>query len=139
MEWAGIILVNTNGEILLNLRDDSPTNSWPNCWDVIGGTVEDSETPDECILREMHEETGETLTAVDRFKAYDVPLQNGGVAKFHVYSGRLDKPACELILGEGQAHRFFSTSELDRLNIARGTDVVLRDFVASSTYKALRP
>ena len=139
MKWAGIILVNANGQILLNLRDDSPTDSWPNCWDVIGGTVEDGETPNECMIREMHEETGEALTAFRHFKAYDVPLQDGGMAKFHVYSGRLDKPACELMLGEGQEHRFFSISELGTLNIARGSDVVLRDFVASSTYKALRP
>ncbi len=138
MEWAGIILVNANGEILLNLRDDSPMDNWPNCWDVIGGAVEAGETPDECMIREMREETGEALMSFDPFQSYDVPLRDGGVARFHVYSGRLDKPAAKLLLGEGQEHRFFSISELDTLKIAHGTDLILRDFVASHSYKALR-
>ena len=138
MEWAGIVLVNTSGEILLNLRDDSAADYWPNCWDVIGGVVEDDETPDECLVREMREETGEALTSFDPFNVYDVPLPNGGVAKFHVYCGRLNKPASELVLGEGQEHRFFPISQLDALNLASGTDLVLRDFVASASYEALR-
>ena len=137
MEWAGIVLVNTSGEILLNLRDDSTTDYWPNCWDVIGGVVEDGETPDECLVGEMREETGEELTSFDSFKVYDVPLPNGGVAKFHVYCGRLDKPALDLVLGEGQEHRFFPVSQLDALNLASGTDLVLREFVASPLYEAL--
>ena len=138
MDWAGIVLVNARGEILLNLRDDNPTDHWPNCWDVIGGVVEDGETPDECMVREMREETGEALAGFDAFRVYDVPVPNGGVAKFHVYAGRLDKPASALVLGEGQEHRFFPVSELDGLNIARGTDLVLRDFVTSPSYESLR-
>ena len=137
MEWAGIILVNAHGEILLNLREDSPTDSWPNCWDVIGGTVEPGETPDECIVREVREEIGEALVNLLPFKVYDVP-DGGGVAKFHVYSGRLDKPASELVLGEGQEHRFFAVEEIAALDLVRGIETVLSDFRASEHYWTAR-
>jgi 8-oxo-dGTP diphosphatase len=138
MQWAGIVLVNTRGEILLNLRDDSPEINWPNQWDVIGGTVEDGETPDDCMVREMLEETGEVLTDIRPFKVYDVPLLNGNTARFHVYSARLDKPAEALVLGEGQEHRFFAIADLDGLSIVRGTDMVLQEFIASPAYQALQ-
>jgi 8-oxo-dGTP diphosphatase len=135
-EWAGIVLVNAQGELLLNLRDDSASNRWPNCWDVIGGTVEQGETPDECLVREVREEIGEALVSFQPVKVYHVPFE-GSIARFHVYSGRLDKPAGELTLCEGQEHRFFRVSELDSLTIARGTDLVLRDFIATPAYEAL--
>jgi 8-oxo-dGTP diphosphatase len=137
MQWAGIILVNARGEILLNLRDDNPAINWPNQWDVIGGVVEEGETPDECMVREMKEETGEALGDFQAFKTYDVPLIDGGSASFHVYSARLDLPAAGLVLGEGQEHCFFAPHALAGLRIVRGTDMVLREFLASDDYQAL--
>ena len=137
MQWAGIVLVNSRGDILLNLRDDSPEINWPNKWDVIGGVVEEGETPDECMVREMQEETGEALEAFEPFKVYQVPLLSGDTAQFHVYSARLDKAAEELFLGEGQEHRFFPVEDLAGLDIVRGTDLVLSEFVASPSYQAL--
>jgi 8-oxo-dGTP diphosphatase len=137
MQWSGIVLVNGRGEILLNLRDDKPEINWPNQWDVIGGVVEDGETPDECMVREMMEETGERLREFRAFKVYDVPLLKGEVASFHVFSARLEKAASELVLGEGQEHRFFAVSDLEALEIVRGTDMVLREFIASGAYEDL--
>jgi 8-oxo-dGTP diphosphatase len=127
-------LVNSRGEILLNLRDNNPAINWPNQWDVIGGVVEDGETPDQCIVREMREETGEELRKFDPFNVYQVPLLDGRAALFHVYSAHLDKPASALVLGEGQEHRFFSVEELLNIKIVRGTDLMLREFVTSPTY-----
>jgi 8-oxo-dGTP diphosphatase len=138
MQWAGIVLVNAGGEILLNLRSDDPEDAWPNQWDVIGGKVEDGETPDECMVREMREEMGKPLSEFALFKTYEVPLAGGGAAaEFHVYAARLDVPANELLVGEGQEHRFFAARALQGLDIACGTDMVLRDFLASASYQAL--
>jgi 8-oxo-dGTP diphosphatase len=138
MEWAGIVLVNSRGEILLNLRDNNPAINWPNRWDVIGGVVEDGETPDECMIREMREETGEELGPFELFKVYEVPLLDGRTALFHVYSAHLDKPASALILGEGQEHRFFSVRDLEEIEVVRGIDLVLGEFVASPAFLGMQ-
>ena len=134
MQWAGIIFVNRRGEVLLNLRDDKPEIAWPNAWDLIGGVVEAGETPDECIVRETMEETGEALGSLQPFRSYPVPLRDGREAQLHVYYASLDKRADELVLGEGQEHRFFAPSALSSITIVRGIEGVLRDFLASPEY-----
>ena len=53
---TGIILLNRNNEVLLLLRDDKIDIPFPNMWDIPGGRVEESETPEEAIRREMMEE-----------------------------------------------------------------------------------
>lgn len=62
LRWRGAKLVLTCGDQLLVLRrDDIPTIPWPGCWDLPGGGAEPGETPVECALRELREETGLVL------------------------------------------------------------------------------
>ncbi len=51
--------------IVTILRDDIPTIPWPNHWDLPGGGRESDETPVACVLRELNEELGLTLTPQD--------------------------------------------------------------------------
>ena len=48
----------SRGCVLTLLRDDLPDIPFPNRWDLPGGGREDTETPDECALRELYEEFG---------------------------------------------------------------------------------
>lgn len=50
------IVVNKEGKILA-LRRDPNDNRRPNCWDFPGGNYEQGEGIDECIKREIREET----------------------------------------------------------------------------------
>ncbi len=56
-----ICFIKRNDEILLLNREN---DSWMGCWNGVGGRLEDGESPTECILREVHEETGITLSDV---------------------------------------------------------------------------
>lgn len=44
--------------LLCYLRDDRPGLRWPGHWDLPGGGREGDETPEACLLRELHEEFG---------------------------------------------------------------------------------
>ena len=47
------------GDALLTLqRDAHPGLPWPGMWDLPGGGREGEETPEACLLRELHEEFG---------------------------------------------------------------------------------
>jgi 8-oxo-dGTP diphosphatase len=53
---AAIILENDNGELLLYLRDEKPGIPFPHHWDLIGGHVEEGETTEQALFREVKEE-----------------------------------------------------------------------------------
>lgn len=46
------------GQVLTCLRDTHPGLPWPGFWDLPGGGREGDETPEDCLLRELHEEFG---------------------------------------------------------------------------------
>ena len=53
---CGLLIENSDGKVLLQLRDDRPDIPYPNCWGTFGGQVEINETPEEAIKREIREE-----------------------------------------------------------------------------------
>ncbi len=57
------IVVNKDGKVLALRRDPNDARR-PNCWDLPGGNYEEGETVDECIKREVREETSLILKSV---------------------------------------------------------------------------
>jgi 8-oxo-dGTP pyrophosphatase MutT (NUDIX family) len=55
---AAMLLIVTDGGLLMHHRDDKPGIANPGCWAGFGGAVEDGETVEEALLREVLEETG---------------------------------------------------------------------------------
>lgn len=55
---AKMLIINSNNEILLGYGHDT--------YQIIGGHVEDNESYDECIVREVKEETGITIPLKER-------------------------------------------------------------------------
>src|SRR5215471_3678285 len=55
-EIAAAVLVDTNGRLLLQLRDNIPNILYPGKVGLFGGHREGDETFLECVVREVHEE-----------------------------------------------------------------------------------
>lgn len=47
-------IIRRNGKVLIAKR--SSTSSLPNKWEFPGGKIDDGETPEECLKRELQEE-----------------------------------------------------------------------------------
>jgi 8-oxo-dGTP diphosphatase len=56
-EFAAAIILNGAGELLL-LRRSTATLRWPGKWGIAGGGMEQGETPDQALRRELLEELG---------------------------------------------------------------------------------
>jgi 8-oxo-dGTP pyrophosphatase MutT (NUDIX family) len=55
---AGVMMVTADGRLILQLRDDIPMIDNPGMITSFGGAAERGETPIQCALRELEEETG---------------------------------------------------------------------------------
>ena len=123
---ASVILENNAGEILLLLRGNKSTIGYPNHWTLVGGKVENDETPEMVAPRELEEETG--LKADLAFwKRYNRqhPLF---IVDQYIYVGRVDASLESMVLGEGQALQFFKPAEIGRLKIGYGFKALLHEY-----------
>lgn len=109
-EGTSIIFVKLdNGEpkVLLFLRDNKDDIPYPNCWDILGGHVESSETPEECIVREMQEEIGVDIGTPELFRKYRMKDRIE-----YTYWQSFTFSIGDIQLNEGQALRWFSEDEV---------------------------
>lgn len=68
---AACLLFDKNGKLLIYLRDNKPEISFPNHWDLFGGIMEEGETPEQTLVREIQEELGIELTDYSFYKTYE--------------------------------------------------------------------
>ena len=107
-----IVLRNKQGEFLLNLRDrDHPEN--PSFWALLGGGVDEGETPEQALIREIKEEISFDLKEFKKIHEEDVP----GVGKRIFYFSEIDVNISDLKLGEGEDLKFFSYEEIEKLKV----------------------
>ena len=77
-------LENARGEYLMLHRVKKKNDVNQDKWIGVGGKFEGDESPDECLLREVREETGVTLTRW-RFRGVVTFLTNGGWEGEYMY------------------------------------------------------
>jgi 8-oxo-dGTP diphosphatase len=130
---TSIIFYNSNGEVLLFLRDDKQEIPFPNCWDLLGGHAETGETPERCIQREILEEIEVELGVPSLFRAYAFEDRNE-----YTFWQRSDLDIANLTLHEGQRLKWFSRTEILAMTdaeIAFGFRRVLLEFYDSPPWK----
>ncbi len=125
---VSIILENSEGEVLLLLRDNKSTITFPNHWTLIGGKVEEGETPEMAAHRRLQEETG-LKANLCFWRRYDRehPLF---VVDQYVFTGKVDASET-FLLGEGQDIQFIKPSEIQHLKIGYGFKDLLNEYFRS--------
>jgi len=120
---ASIIFVNDKKQILLFLRDDIPGLPYRNMWDVPGGHVEEDETPEECIIREMKEEMDINLKDFQLFceKEFDDRIE-------YTYWKKVNLNIAEIDLMEGQYLKWFTQQEAADTKLAYGFNEIVKEF-----------
>jgi 8-oxo-dGTP diphosphatase len=120
---SSIIFINDKQQVLLFLRDDKPDIPYPNMWDLPGGHVEDGETPEHCIVREMNEEIG-------------IDLKDFQLVSVMEFTDRIEYTFWksenfkieEITLTEGQCLRWFTEDEINNTILAYGFNEIIADF-----------
>ncbi len=135
---AGVILVDRQGRVLMQLRDDNPEIMFPGHWGLTGGASLPGETPEQTALREVTEETGLTLDRFEAFRAYyfaeSGPRRPRIEYELYLFHAPCDTPADTMTCGEGSGLRFLGPPEIETLDIAYNHREVLADFFATAAY-----
>jgi 8-oxo-dGTP diphosphatase len=127
---ASIIFVNASEQVLLFLRDDDPRIPYPNLWDVPGGHVEEGETPEQCIVREMKEEIGVDLEDFDLFSIREFQDRIE-----YTYWKKADLDIHKLTLTEGQGLRWFHRAEAFATPMACGFNEIVEAFFRKAPFR----
>ena len=126
---TSIIFVNDQRKVLLLLRDDKPTIPYPNMWDVPGGHVDDGETPEQCIVREMKEEMDLTLEEFERLSVMEFTDRVE-----YTFWKRADLDIEKIDLQEGQRLKWFTELEARNTKLAYGFNEIIDDFFKKSPF-----
>jgi len=128
-EIAAIILENDKGEFLLYLRDNKPDIPFPDYWDLIGGHVEEGETPEQALVREVKEELGIDLKEYRFYNKYVCLTGDAYENTKYIYTGKINLPIEEITLLEGVRPQFFSKEEIPDVKFANILKTIMMDYI----------
>ncbi len=110
---AVAIPIHKNGKILLHHRDDFDWIPYTNTWGYFGGAVEEGETPEQAMIREIKEEIDFEVSSYQHFVSHKIPE-----CMTHVYLIYIDKDIEELTLSEGQGFGYFDFEDCFEQNLS---------------------
>ncbi|MGK2741496.1 NUDIX hydrolase [Tepidicaulis sp. LMO-SS28] len=117
---AGALVFNDKGQVFCQRRSMT-RKLFPGCWDILGGHVDPGETLEECLRREVFEESGWRVTHIGALAyqhEWDEERPDGiiRVREFDFITGvegDLERPKLEE--GKVDAYGWFDLSNAERL------------------------
>jgi 8-oxo-dGTP diphosphatase len=118
-----IILLNDQHQVLLVLRDQKCSIPEPNTWNLLGGFMEEDESPREAIVREMLEEIEVDVGEVSFFRKYE-----WDDCDEYIFWKNLNLDLNQVQLNEGQRLAYFSRSQIQQTQLAFECNKIIEDF-----------
>jgi 8-oxo-dGTP pyrophosphatase MutT (NUDIX family) len=121
------LLIFSPDKMLLFHRDNNPAIRSPDCWHLVGGGIEEGETPEQGLKREVKEEVGYDL---EKFEF--VANRAGSMGeKVWVYATFVDKEDEKKFVhgpGEGQGIGWFTIDEILKLKLTPGMKILFGEY-----------
>ncbi|HEY2920408.1 MAG TPA: NUDIX domain-containing protein [Candidatus Binatia bacterium] len=131
---AQVLLFDRDRKLLIYLRDDKPDIPFPNYWDFFGGHVEEGETPEKALVREVEEELAIDLTEWKFVRSYECVDDDVYPNVKYIYRAQIDKRPAELVLSEGQRLTSIAMEERFNFPFANILGRILEDFVQAGLW-----
>lgn len=121
------IIIMSPDKILLFHRDNIPTIKAPDSWCLVGGGIEEGETPEEALLREVKEETSFNLQKYKLFTKFTGSMGED-VWLYLAFVKKNEESKFILGPGEGQAIAWFTLDEAQSLKLSPGIKILLSKY-----------
>lgn len=127
---------NDHGEYLMLHRTKKQNDLNAGKWIGVGGKFEADETPEECLLREVYEETGLTLTRY-RFRGIVTFLSNEWEGEYmHLFTAdKYEGTLCDCNEGE---LTWVPKNDVLKLNLWEGDHIFLRELLKNDCFFSLK-
>ncbi len=127
---------NDRGEYLMLHRTKKQNDLNAGKWIGVGGKFEADETPEECLLREVYEETGLTLTHY-RFRGIVTFLSNEWEGEYmHLFTAdKYEGTLCDCNEGE---LAWMPKKDVLKLNLWEGDHIFLRELLENDRFFSLK-
>lgn len=130
---CSVIIYDDKNRVLVSQRS-SIKKKFPLQWETIGGALEGTETPDECIRREVKEEINCNIHDLKLFNVYVINDDNRYV--LIVYTGKINEevhfnPEIEQV-------RWINRSEIEELSFCCNDHEKLSDYFNRKYYKNIK-
>jgi 8-oxo-dGTP diphosphatase len=137
LQTVSAFLFNPDGAVIAQLRDDKPGLMFPAHWSTLGGRIEEGESPDEAMRRELIEEI-EICPPMTFWRLFEHNFVSSGISfdvDIYAYVGEIDMAIEDIRLHEGQRLAYLSLSDIDNLLFAFGLDHLYREFFAAHDHR----
>ena len=127
---------NDRGDYLMLHRTKKQNDLNAGKWIGVGGKFEADETPEECLLREVYEETGLTLTHY-RFRGIVTFLSNEWEGEYmHLFTAdKYEGTLCDCNEGE---LAWVPKNDVLKLNLWEGDHIFLRELLENDRFFSLK-
>lgn len=133
-EYSSVILVNTEGDLLLQIRDDNPAIADPNKISLFAGRILPGETKEHAARRELFEETTLQGYVLRYLFTYEADIKKfGQISKSHVFLGK-EVHEVDVNVREGQGYiKIKDETDLEKHDFALITKEILSVYFRSHT------
>jgi len=129
IKTANFIITDDKKRVLLIKR--ASIQEEPNLWSLPGGTKENNETLEQCLIREIKEELNSLVEKYHFFQSYTMKSDNKIVVASY-YTGSIDG-LIKLNKQESSSYQWFTQKNIPD-NLAYNQNKVLSDFFDSTFY-----
>ena len=137
--FAGVILVDHRGWILLQERDEHPAID-PEKWGLAGGHLDEGEGFEAAAYRELAEETGIVLApgALRLWREIEVFHEvYDSLDRMAVFAAATDLGDTDVVLGEGRQIVFVDPAVARGLDLTASAAMIVPEFLDSDLYLSL--
>ena len=138
--FAGVVLVDRRGWVLLQERDEHPAID-PEKWGLVGGHLDPGEEFEPAAYRELAEETEIVIPpgGLRLWKVFDVDHTEayGTIDRMAVYVAGLDLTDADVVCHEGRRIVFVDPASVLDLPLTKAAEVIMPELLGSELYRGL--